>query len=163
MAEAKVDLKGKIVELLGEVKEATTAEIIAALRKKHNISMKSHDINPIMYKDGMFDVARKGITGAPYWQLKASSITPTIACSACFVTISPTWANPAGLIGSILTGLASEGITSVKCNHETELGRLAAKLAAETGLRVDGTPKKPAVDDSVADEVAADEVAADVP
>jgi hypothetical protein len=140
--EASTALRDQILEILRETKEASTSDIIAALRKRFQVAAKSHDVNPIMYREngGVVEIARKAAGGTPYWRIK-TSVAPTLSSDLMFVTVSATCPEPGALLNGILQMLSIAGVTRVKCNPDTENGRLAARLAAETGMIVDGGSK----------------------
>src|SRR4051812_29724792 len=112
--EAPKTLGNMITKIVGESPQGITAsEILTAVRKENKIAPapKSGDINGFLYKNTTtFEIVRKGAGGAPYWKLKAGSVSPTISCSAMFANIAATCPNAERLLGSLIQALVVEGV-----------------------------------------------------
>lgn len=133
---AEIDIKELVIAALGELKDATVSQIVAALRKNHNVTVKSHDINPILYRENGTTFCMTKDAQAPRWSLKTGTMSPTISCSMMFMTVGSSCENPERLIGGVLQAMVIEGVSAVTCDGSSKCGQLAARLAKESGMHV---------------------------
>lgn len=156
------DVKSSIIQVLRDSKEATVKEIVVALRKKGHPAIKTHDVNPILYagNGSIFCISTK-IGGSPNWSLREGLPSPTISCPLMFATISPVCKTPKRLIAAIFQALMIEGISAVTCDTSTPNGRIAAGVAQECAMTVNGQPvahERPSELDAETQEVSTETV-----
>lgn len=134
---AALSLKDEIIAILREAKEASTAELISALRKK-GITAKGSDINPVVYKDSVFEIARKAATGAPTWRLRGGTTltAPTFSCDQFSVTLEPACDDPDTIIMAVIQAVAHIDGLVIKCGDSPYAQRVAT-IAADYGVAIE--------------------------
>ena len=165
IADSESSLEDRIAATLEGASSGITSNGIAFdVRKKYQMKLKASDVNSVLYKgltSGKFEIVRKGPSGAPYWKLKHAAM-PTISSAIMFTTVSPTCPDPERLIGALVQTLLIEGVTTVTCNTATPNGKIAARLAIESGLIcTNSTDTKQSTEATAGADVPAEDVPAE--